>query len=104
MSVVHHHLRYLHLGHPISCVLKVLEWRGFRGETTTILQMVFLVRGQGQVRLAAVLHVTVDPIPEDHLFLGLVPHFTQSGEVLKHRGLVMAHCYTLYQHFLATSL
>lgn len=103
-SVVHHHLHYLHLGRPTSCVLKVLEWRGFREETTTISQMVFLVRGQGRVRLAAVLHVTVDPIPEGHLFLGLVHHFTESGKILKHRGLVMAHCYTLHQHFSATSL
>lgn len=103
-SVVHHHLHYLHPGRPISCVLKVLEWRGFRGETTTILQMVFLVQGQGRVRLAAILHVTVDPIPEGRLFLGLVHHFTQSGKILKHKGLVMAHCYTPRQRFLATSL
>jgi hypothetical protein len=103
-SVAHHRLHYLHLGHPISYVLKVPEWRGFRGETTIMLQMVFLVQGQDQARLAAVHHVTVDPIPGGHLFLGLVYHFTQSGKILEHGGLVMAHCYTLHLCFSATSL
>jgi hypothetical protein len=80
-SVVHHHLHYLHLDHPISCVLKVPEWRGSRGETTVTLWIAFLVQDQDRAHLAAVLHVTVDPTPEGRLFQGLVHCFTRSGKI-----------------------
>jgi hypothetical protein len=73
--VAPHHLHYPSLDLLISCVLKVLGWRGSKEGTTIMLQIGFPVQDPDLALLAVVLHVIVGPVPEGHLFLGLVYHF-----------------------------
>jgi hypothetical protein len=74
--VAPHHPPYLHQVLLISCVLKVPELSGSKGETTVILWIGFPVQDPDLALLTAVPRVIVDQAPEDHLFLGLVHHFS----------------------------
>jgi hypothetical protein len=74
--VAPHHPHYPHQVLLTSCVLKVPELSGSRGETTVILWIGFPVQDLDRALLAAAPRVIVDQAPEDHLFLGLVQHFS----------------------------